>query len=1780
MEFTGERFLPAVGGEVRQEHLHRYAFAAALVQGKVVLDAACGEGYGCELLASTAAQVIGVDIDAQCVDHARAAYAHLHNLRLHRASVLSLPLKARSVDVVVSFETLEHLAEQEQMLAEFGRVLRPGGLLIISTPNRPVYSDGSQPPNEFHVKELSQDEFQALLARHFERHVLYGQRLATGSTLVPVPEEGKRPRRGRAAVHSHDAAGLSDGLASLPSPMYFVALATNAPALPRPAGSVLLSAVDDLYLDFRRTARWASGVDQEYRAAQSLWQAQERALQAELEQARQALLQRPTDEVLAQLQLSMGELQQQLEQAREAHGQALQAAQVQLDATQVQEEQERREKQHAQAALADMHLQLQAALKRLVQLADAVPAEQAQALRQTMLAAQASEAAVQKEWSQQRTQLAERLAAEQARMHQAATRQAALAAQAQGALEARLQEALTQQAQDRALLQQLQQHSRDRQEEQARLHDELLQQRAQERAQWLQQLSAEREARQSCETALQLELEDLQVRLAQAQHDASAYAQAQQAAERQAEQRQADLLEQTRQQLDQLRLEADARAQQHQARADAQIEQFRLQSTALAEAGLAQRVADEQRLHQERAALDALHARELSDWAQRSREWQDLALSLQSRLQAVQDQAAQDLDQQRASSRSDAEAAAQRERALHQLLQHRTQLATLLAREWLARPSSWADRLLAPRGAGKRWLQTPEQHRAELNLRQIAQATARLQWAESGDPIPEDVPLLYHASPQTMNLLPSSATTVQSLEDLLELAAQAFVTAAYHAVLGRAPDPDGLRHYQHALDTGRSRLQVLTDLRYSTEGRGRTPTLAGLEEAVRRQRLARIPVLGRLLPSAPRVVSLQGVRRDLNTLSGQMAQVDGSLQQRLESLERALQVGIQGLAQHAIQADTRIDNRLEQIEHTLGTAVQHQLQQLADATSSAQEQAASRLQATEDRLQQQALAEAARLAARVDQLEAGLQAASRALAEAQDLARQQHGIQVDHVAALAQGSRQQALQLAQAGGIARALSSCVWPEGTDLWAVAERWVAADGQGFVDDLFMRTLGRGPAAHENAHFQALMAQGASRWMVVDNVLGCAEFRHRQAPPSAAPIPPSPPAPVATSAAAPGDAAAEPLPVLPLHADPVVTVVIPVYGQLDYTLRCLRSIARNPPAVPFELIVVDDCSPDHTAQVMQDVVGVQLIRNDTNQGFIRSCNRGAAAARGQYLCLLNNDTEVAPGWLDELHGTFDLFPGTGYVGSKLLYPDGRLQEAGGILWQDGSAWNYGHGQNPELPEFNYVREVDYCSGASIMMPLGLFRRLGGLDEHYLPAYCEDSDIALKVRQAGLRVLYQPLSQVVHYEGVTSGTDTGSGVKAYQVVNTRKLFERWQARLSGYQPNGVQVDRAKDRAATRRVLVIDIVTPTADRDAGSVTVVNTLTLLREMRFQVTFIPEDNFWNMPEYTAALQRNGVEALYAPHLTSVEQHLQACGGRYDLVLLWRPTVVDKHLPSVRRHCPQAKVLFHTVDLHYLRMEREAHLLQDDQRLQAAGRMKALELHAVHSVDCAIVHSTHELEVLATEGPVDNVVVFPLIVDVPGSQVPFEARSGVAFVGGFQHVPNIDAVEYFVREVMPLIRGMLPGLRFHIIGSNATQQVLDLAGEDVVVEGFVPRLQPLLDRMRLSVAPLRYGAGIKGKVGNSMAMGLPVVASTVAVEGMQLEDGREVLIADGPQAMAEAVCRLHQDPALWARLQAGGLAKVERLSGSRAAYDNLRRLLQRLGLPVEPPTHRLRLYRDGY
>jgi glycosyltransferase involved in cell wall biosynthesis len=350
----------------------------------------------------------------------------------------------------------------------------------------------------------------------------------------------------------------------------------------------------------------------------------------------------------------------------------------------------------------------------------------------------------------------------------------------------------------------------------------------------------------------------------------------------------------------------------------------------------------------------------------------------------------------------------------------------------------------------------------------------------------------------------------------------------------------------------------------------------------------------------------------------------------------------------------------------------------------------------------------------------------------------------------------------------------------------------------------------------------------------------------------------------------------------------------------------------------------------------------------------------------------------------------------------------------------------------------------------------------------------------------------------------------------------------------------------------------------------------LREMDFQVTFIPEDNFLYMPEYTKALQRAGIEALYAPYIINVEQHLKEVGDRYDLAFLFRPTVAERHIKTIRKFCPKAKVLYHTVDLHFLRMMREAELQADNSKQEAAEEMKQREFAVIREADASIVHSTSEFELLRPELPDAKLHVFPLIMDVQGTNKNFTERKDIVFVGGYAHLPNVDAVQYFVSEIMSLLRQSLPGVRFHVVGSNPPPEIIALASEDVIIVGFVEDLNPLLDKIRVSIAPLRYGAGIKGKIGSAMAVGLPVVATSLAAEGMSLTDGENVLIEDDAKAFADAVAKLYQDEALWNRISQNGIVFADKAWGAESAYGKLAGIVADLAITTIRGEFPLSLY----
>ena len=324
------------------------------------------------------------------------------------------------------------------------------------------------------------------------------------------------------------------------------------------------------------------------------------------------------------------------------------------------------------------------------------------------------------------------------------------------------------------------------------------------------------------------------------------------------------------------------------------------------------------------------------------------------------------------------------------------------------------------------------------------------------------------------------------------------------------------------------------------------------------------------------------------------------------------------------------------------------------------------------------------------------------------------------------------------------------------------------------------------------------------------------------------------------------------------------------------------------------------------------------------------------------------------------FDQFPDAGLAGAKLLYPDGVLQEAGGIIWDDGSAWNYGRSDDPEKAEYNYVRETDYVSGCGILIPRPLWRQLGGFDEIFTPAYCEDSDLAFRIRAAGRKVYYCPSSSIVHLEGLSLGRDVKTGVKAYQIENTRKFYDRWRETLSreNFRP-GSDVMWARDRSRGRKIaLVVDHYIPQPDQDAGSRTMIAIIECLLHAGYVVKFWP-DNLAYDSGYAEALQSLGVEVFYGFGVY-FDDWIKKNGHALSLAVLSRPTFAVRYIAPLRRHS-KAKLVYYGHDLHFQRMRMEAERTVDAQLGVDVTIMEGIEKSVWKQVDVVLYPSPEETAV---------------------------------------------------------------------------------------------------------------------------------------------------------------------------------------------------------------------------
>lgn len=630
------------------------------------------------------------------------------------------------------------------------------------------------------------------------------------------------------------------------------------------------------------------------------------------------------------------------------------------------------------------------------------------------------------------------------------------------------------------------------------------------------------------------------------------------------------------------------------------------------------------------------------------------------------------------------------------------------------------------------------------------------------------------------------------------------------------------------------------------------------------------------------------------------------------------------------------------------------------------------------------------------------------------------------------------------------------------------------------------------------------------------------------------------------------------------PLVSVVIPVFNQWALTRDCLASLVLHAPLDRIEVIVADDASTDETPSQLDGIANLVVVRNPSNLGFTRTANRGAAAARGEFVLFLNNDTRVMPGWLEGLLAAMR-DEAIGAVGSRLLFPSGLLQEAGGLIWSDASGWNIGRDRLPHHTQYSFRRDVDYCSGASLMVRTALWRELGGFDERFAPAYYEDTDLCFALRARGHRVVCAPASSVIHFEGGTHGTESrraaaGAHTKQNQYRNQGVFAEKWATELQRRLPPPsrdllLSELRGSLRAPGPRVLVCDALIPTPDRDSGSQRMDWILRLLTGLASHVTLYPMYGA-DAGAYSTALEDAGVEVINDP-TTTFRRFARRRAGFYDLVILSRMDTGGR-LGVIQRRFPKAKVVFDTVDLHFLREQREAATTGGATRSES-NRSWRTERRLIAACDVTAAVTEVEADMIRETLPDTRVVVLPNVHDVGKREAPgFAARHGLLFIGSFRHAPNADAVRFFIDEVLPRVRERIDA-ELVVVGDAPPPDLRARAGGAVRFAGYVPEVVPLFDSARVFVSPLRFGAGMKGKNGQAMGLGLPMVTTTIGAEGMDLVDGEHAMIRDDAAGFAEAVVRLYGDEVLWGRLAVNAQNAVAARWSPAAMRDRLRCLL---------------------
>ncbi|QNI86897.1 glycosyltransferase [Synechococcus sp. ROS8604] len=612
----------------------------------------------------------------------------------------------------------------------------------------------------------------------------------------------------------------------------------------------------------------------------------------------------------------------------------------------------------------------------------------------------------------------------------------------------------------------------------------------------------------------------------------------------------------------------------------------------------------------------------------------------------------------------------------------------------------------------------------------------------------------------------------------------------------------------------------------------------------------------------------------------------------------------------------------------------------------------------------------------------------------------------------------------------------------------------------------------------------------------------------------------------------------------------VVIPTYGNLSYTCACLASIyidlvvslCNKGKAPLLDIVVNDDCYPE--AGYQDDFLKLNRLNlvsakiNANNVGFLLNCNKTVAANINKWhkhIALLNNDVEVLPGWINGLLDTFSIFDNVGVVGSQQISFQGKIQDAGGLVWRDGSAWNYGKGSTPLSPEFDFARSVDYISGASVVILAHIWQELSGFDQRYVPAYYEDTDLCLAVQALGYKVIYQPVSRVLHVEGASCGSDIEdeNSLKRFQAVNKTKFVHKWNSILKYKNENADNVDQSLHSQKIKSALVIEDLLLSPDEDAGSLYMMNNCLALQELGYSISYIPADNFCYMRDCCINMGLRGIEVLAHPRIKQIDDLRNVKGSipfaykrNWDIIVICRPCRIFS-IKKLREFFPSSKIIYYTHDLHYSRLlsyaQNSARSDQKSKYERESQNMKQIEKDIFSQVDL-VFHVSEEEQKEANQLCPHNSVYLNPVVDSPSSfEQSYKGGNDIVFVGSSSHPPNLEGIMWFLEKIWPDVSSEFQDSKLHIIGKSPSSSLVNLSSsfESVLLHGYVKSLQDVFGKCVIGIAPLLSGAGVKGKVLSYLSYGLGVVSTSYGAQGLPNIPVDVLSVADNSESFSEAI-----------------------------------------------------------